>query len=144
MTTIDPTAAADGTADAILARLRTRFTLLDDPFPRGSTPAQTWLVDGYSVRDAPAQVGVIAAVTRSFCGDCDRTRLTADGALRNCLFADAETSLMPALRGGLSSTALDAEIARRWRGDMWHKAAGHAVNTTDFRQPDRPMSAIGG
>ncbi|WP_270483355.1 GTP 3',8-cyclase MoaA [Gordonia sp. w5E2] len=133
------------TADEILTTLRRTFDLDPDPRPRGGAPAATWLVRGHTdTTGQTARVGVIASVTRPFCGDCDRTRLTADGALRNCLFADAETSLMPALRGGLSSTALDAEIARRWRGDMWHKAAGHAVNTTDFRQPDRPMSAIGG
>ena len=133
------------TADEILTTLRRTFELDPDPRPRGGAPAATWLVRGHTdPAGQTARVGVIASVTRPFCGDCDRTRLTADGALRNCLFADAETSLMPALRGGLSETALDAEIARRWRGDMWHKAAGHAVNTTDFRQPDRPMSAIGG
>lgn len=133
------------TADEILATLRRTFDLAPDPRPRGGAPAATWLVRGYSdPMGLPARVGVIASVTRPFCGDCDRTRLTADGALRNCLFADAETSLMPALRSGLASTDADEEIARRWRGDMWRKEAGHAVNTTDFRQPDRPMSAIGG
>lgn len=133
------------TADEILATLRRTFELRPDPRPRGGAPAATWLVNGHTDPSGQAaRVGVIASVTRPFCGDCDRTRLTADGALRNCLFADAETSLMPALRGGLTRTEVDAEIARRWRGDMWHKAAGHAVNTTDFRQPDRPMSAIGG
>ncbi|GAA1481302.1 GTP 3',8-cyclase MoaA [Gordonia sinesedis] len=133
------------TADEILAALRAAFPLVDDPAPRGSAPAQTWLVDGYTdPHGRPARVGVIASVTRPFCGDCDRTRLTADGALRNCLFADTETSLMPALRGGLPTEGVDAAIARRWRANAWAKWAGHAVNSGDFRQPDRPMSAIGG
>lgn len=132
------------TADAILARLRTRFTLLDDPFPRGSTPAQTWLVDGYSVRDAPAQVGVIAAVTRSFCGDCDRARLTADGALRNCLFADSESDLRSVLRSGASDRDIDDAIVTTWRRNAWAKRAGHGVDDDSFIQPARPMSAIGG
>lgn len=138
------------TADEILAALGTAFTLIPDRVPRGSAPAQTWLVDGYGDgRGGAARVGVIASVTRPFCGDCDRTRLTADGALRNCLFAESETSLMPVLRegpaaGDRSDADVDAEIARRWRANAWAKRAGHAVNTDGFRQPDRPMSAIGG
>lgn len=129
------------TADEILAVLREAFDLADDTRARGSAPADTWIVRGHTdPAGDPARVGVIASVTRPFCGDCDRTRLTADGALRNCLFADTETSLMDALRGGGD----DGEIARLWRADVWRKKAGHAVNSSDFRQPDRPMSAIGG
>ncbi|MGC4935822.1 GTP 3',8-cyclase MoaA [Gordonia sp. DT30] len=131
------------TADEILAELSTRFRLRPDTVPRGAAPAQTWLADGYTdARGAPARIGVIASVTRPFCGDCDRTRLTADGALRNCLFAQSETSLMPVLRGG--GDDIDSRLARLWRENMWAKRAGHAVNTAGFRQPDRPMSAIGG
>ncbi|MCR5980628.1 GTP 3',8-cyclase MoaA [Gordonia jinghuaiqii] len=132
------------TADEILATLRARFTLLPDPKPRGSAPAATWLVEG---RQAPggrtARVGVIASVTRPFCGDCDRTRLTADGSLRNCLFATSETDLRTALRT-LPEAQIDAAVAAIWRGDMWQKAAGHEVNAAGFVQPSRPMSAIGG
>ena len=76
------------------------------PEPRGSAPAELFLVDG-----GPATVGVIASVTRPFCGDCDRVRLTADGQVRNCLFAREESDLRAALRGG----AEDEEIAERWR-----------------------------
>jgi GTP 3',8-cyclase len=132
------------TADEILTVLRSHFTLLPDPHPRGSAPAATWLVDGYDVDGEPARVGVIASVTRPFCGDCDRARLTADGALRNCLFAESETDLRGILRGDLPDTDIDDAIARRWRGNVWTKAAGHGVNDPDFHQPDRPMSAIGG
>ncbi|MYR06628.1 GTP 3',8-cyclase MoaA [Gordonia sp. SID5947] len=132
------------TADEILAALRARYTLRPDPRPRGSAPAATWLVDGHEVDGAPARVGVIASVTRPFCGDCDRTRLTADGALRNCLFAESETDLRGLLRSGLPDDQLDGAIAARWRGNTWVKAAGHGVNSPDFHQPDRPMSAIGG
>jgi cyclic pyranopterin phosphate synthase len=131
------------TADEILATLRTRFTLLSDPVPRGSAPAATWLVDGHHGPSGPARVGVIASVTRPFCGDCDRTRLTADGSLRNCLFATSETDLRSALRT-LPDDEIDAAVAELWRGSMWAKAAGHGVNTEGFRQPTRPMSAIGG
>ncbi|MEE3849310.1 GTP 3',8-cyclase MoaA [Gordonia sp. LSe1-13] len=132
------------TADEILAVLRSHFPLRADPRPRGSAPAATWLVDGYQVDEAPARIGVIASVTRPFCGDCDRTRLTADGALRNCLFAQGETDLRAVLRSGLPEVELDAAIAQRWRGNTWIKAAGHGVNDPDFHQPTRPMSAIGG
>ncbi|MFT4044794.1 MAG: GTP 3',8-cyclase MoaA [Gordonia sp. (in: high G+C Gram-positive bacteria)] len=129
------------TADEILAALRSEYTLDPDPAPRGNAPAATWLVRGYTDRSGrPARVGVIAAVTRPFCGDCDRTRLTADGALRNCLFTDTETSLIRPLRSG----GTDAEIATLWRSDTWRKKAGHGMDSAHFHQPRRPMSAIGG
>jgi cyclic pyranopterin phosphate synthase len=83
---------------------------------------------------------VIASVTRPFCGACDRTRLTADGQVRSCLFARAETDLRALLRG----RAPDAEIADAWRAAMWGKLAGHGIDEPGFLQPDRPMSAIGG
>ncbi|RJQ82544.1 GTP 3',8-cyclase MoaA [Pseudonocardiaceae bacterium YIM PH 21723] len=123
------------TETEILDRLRTRFQLAPHPEDRGSAPAQRWLVDG-----GPGTVGVISSVTEPFCASCDRTRLTADGTVRNCLFAQTETDL----RGPLRSGATDAEIAELWRGNMWQKAAGHGINDRDFAQPERPMSAIGG
>ncbi|MAU84845.1 GTP 3',8-cyclase MoaA [Gordonia sp. Z-3] len=132
------------TADEILAKLRAHFSLRPDPRPRGSAPAATWLVDGFDVDGSPARIGVIASVTRPFCGDCDRTRLTADGALRNCLFAQGETDLREIVRGGLTGHDLDDALARRWRGNTWAKSAGHGVNDPGFLQPSRPMSAIGG
>jgi cyclic pyranopterin phosphate synthase len=123
------------TAEEILARLRGSFTLTPDPTERGAAPAERWLVDG-----GPGTVGVIASVTRPFCGDCDRTRLTGDGQLRSCLFARSETDLRILLRGGAS----DEMIADTWRAAMWRKAAGHGIDDPGFLQPDRPMSAIGG
>ncbi len=93
------------------------------------------VVDG-----GPVKVGVIASVTRPFCGACDRTRLTADGQIRNCLFARSENDLRTPLRSGAS----DAELADRWRAAMWGKLPGHGINDPSFLQPDRPMSAIGG
>ncbi|MER7587222.1 GTP 3',8-cyclase MoaA [Micromonospora sp. NPDC127501] len=123
------------TAEEILASLRTVFDLSPDPAERGAAPAETWLVDG-----GPARVGVIASVTRPFCGDCDRTRLTADGQVRACLFATEESDLRAALRTG----ADDDELARRWRTAMWGKRAGHGIDDPTFLQPTRPMSAIGG
>ena len=129
------------TADEILASLRAELTLQPDPVARGAAPAETWLVPGHAALDGgPARVGVIGSVTRPFCGDCDRTRLTADGQVRNCLFATDESDLRAALRGG----ATDDEIALRWRAAMWGKRAGHGIDDPTFLQPARPMSAIGG
>jgi molybdenum cofactor biosynthesis protein A, bacterial len=129
------------TADEILAQLRAVYTLEPDPRHRGAAPAETWLVQGHSTSDGrPARVGVIASVTQPFCGACDRTRLTADGQVRNCLFAQEETDL----RGLLRSGADDETIAAAWRGAMWAKRAGHGIDDPTFLQPARPMSAIGG
>jgi cyclic pyranopterin phosphate synthase len=129
------------TAAEILDALRREVTLLPDPAERGGAPAETWLVDGYvDHTGAPAKVGVIASVTRPFCGDCDRTRLTADGQVRNCLFAREESDLRTPLRAG----ADDAELAERWRAAMWVKKPGHGIDEPSFLQPARPMSAIGG
>ncbi|GAA2756588.1 GTP 3',8-cyclase MoaA [Actinopolymorpha rutila] len=124
------------TADEIIERLEARFSLVpDDPSRRGSAPAESFLVDG-----GPGRVGVIASVTRPFCGDCDRVRLTADGQVRNCLFARSESDLRTALRAG----ADDAELARRWQAAMAGKLPGHGIDDPSFLQPSRPMSAIGG
>ncbi|RUR00935.1 GTP 3',8-cyclase MoaA [Labedella endophytica] len=129
--------ARDNMVDAaeLLDVLGSRFTLTtphrDDP----SSPAEEWLVDG-----GPATVGIIASVTRAFCAACDRTRLTAEGTVRSCLFGDDETDLRGLLRGG----ADDAEIADRWRAAMWGKQAGHGMASADFVRPTRSMGAIGG
>lgn len=123
------------TADEILESLSSVFRLSPAVEPRGSAPAELFLVD-----DGPATVGVIASVTRPFCGDCDRVRLTADGQVRNCLFARSESDLRLAMRAG----ATDEELAERWRVAMWGKLPGHGIDDPTFLQPDRPMSAIGG
>jgi cyclic pyranopterin phosphate synthase len=128
------------TAEEILASL-SGFALAPDVVSRGTAPAETWLVPGFTGIDGrPARVGVIGSVTRPFCGDCDRTRLTADGQVRNCLFATAESDLRRLLRGG----APDDEIADAWRAAMLGKRAGHGIDDPSFLQPARPMSAIGG
>jgi len=122
-------------ADEIFTALAARFELTADPAPRGSAPAQLWQVNG-----GPATVGIIASVSHAFCSACDRTRLTADGQIRSCLFATEETDLRALLRKGADDDTL--ELA--WRGAMWRKAAGHGINDPGFVQPQRPMSAIGG
>ncbi len=124
------------TADEILASLTRRFTLTpDNPAARGAAPAETFLVNG-----GPATVGVIASVTRPFCGTCDRVRLTADGQIRNCLFARTESDLRAPLRAGAS----DDEIAEQWTHAVAVKLPGHGINDPGFLQPARSMSAIGG
>ncbi|WP_052168682.1 GTP 3',8-cyclase MoaA [Actinoalloteichus spitiensis] len=123
------------TADRVLELLSESVRLTPATDERGSAPAERWLVDG-----GPGSVGVIASVTRPFCGACDRTRLTADGQLRSCLFSQEETDLRALVRAG----ADDERIAAAWRDTMWAKPAGHGIDDEGFVQPDRPMSAIGG
>ncbi|MFV8049357.1 GTP 3',8-cyclase MoaA [Mycobacterium sp. 48b] len=126
-------------SEAILGTLGRHFDLHPDPKPRGSAPAELWQVAAST--DHPAgTVGVIASVSHAFCSDCDRTRLTADGQVRSCLFSTEESDLRALLRGG----ADDAAIETAWRTAMWAKPAGHGINDPDFVQPVRPMSAIGG
>jgi cyclic pyranopterin phosphate synthase len=122
------------TADETLELLSAshRLTALDG---RGSAPAERYLID-----DGPHVVGIIGSVTKPFCGDCDRVRLTADGQVRNCLFARDESDLRSALRAGAS----DTELAERWVIAMASKMPGHGIDDPTFLQPSRPMSAIGG
>jgi cyclic pyranopterin phosphate synthase len=124
------------TADEILAALSLEFSLTpDNPDQRGSAPAESFLVDG-----GPAKVGVIGSVTRPFCGACDRVRLTADGQIRNCLFAREESDL----RGPMRAGATDEELAVLWLRAVAAKLPGHGIDDPGFLQPARPMSAIGG
>ena len=126
------------TAADIMQQLSRHVELVEDPedaLVRGSAPAELFRVVGTSY-----SVGIIAAVTKPFCGACDRVRLTADGQIRNCLFARTESDLRTPLRSGAS----DAELAARWVAAVKGKQPGHGINDPSFLQPDRPMSAIGG
>ena len=124
-------------AEEILGALASAFDLEpEEAGARGGAPAETWHVGGHP----GATVGVIGSVTRPFCGACDRTRLTADGQVRSCLFARHEDDLRGLLRGG----ADDAALAEAWRAAMRGKAAGHGIDDPTFLQPARTMSAIGG
>jgi cyclic pyranopterin phosphate synthase len=124
------------TADEILTALSAEFTLTPDgPGVRGSAPAETFQING-----GPNRVGIIGSVTRPFCGTCDRVRLTADGQIRNCLFASTETDLRAPLRSGAS----DEQLADLWRTAVAAKLPGHGISDPGFLQPARPMSAIGG
>jgi len=104
---------------------------------RGDDPAPA---DRYRFADGAGEIGIIASVTDAFCGGCNRLRLTADGAIRNCLFAADEWSARDVMRAGGS----DDELARLLRAAVWAKLPGHGVNDSGFVQPSRPMSRIGG
>ncbi|MCK9898518.1 cyclic pyranopterin phosphate synthase [Parafrankia colletiae] len=124
------------TAAEIMELLRAEFSL--EPAraqARGSAPAELFMVDG-----GPGTVGVIGSVSAPFCAACDRVRLTADGQVRNCLFAREESDL----RGPMRAGADDDDLAVLWARAVEGKRAGHGIDTPGFRQPDRPMSAIGG
>jgi len=126
------------TAAEIKQQLGQHVELIEDPkdaLTRGSAPAELFRVAGTDY-----SVGIIASVTQPFCGACDRVRLTADGQIRNCLFARTESDLRTPLRSGAS----DAELAALWVAAVAGKKPGHGINDPSFLQPDRPMSAIGG
>ncbi len=133
-------------AEEVLTLLAKQFTLrpLDRAGAAVHAPAEEFeVLDGPGAsewRRRPGRLGIIASVTRPFCRDCDRLRLTADGQLRTCLFAADETDLRGPLRAGASVGELGQLIRSAVRG----KQAGHAIGQLGFRQPDRPMSAIGG
>jgi cyclic pyranopterin phosphate synthase len=110
---------------------------LEPASARGDDPAPA---DRYRFVDGAGEIGIIASVTDAFCGGCNRLRLTADGAIRNCLFAADEWSARDLLRAG----GTDDDLASLLRAAVWEKRAGHGVNEPGFVQPERPMSRIGG
>jgi cyclic pyranopterin phosphate synthase len=121
--------------DVIVSRINRCWPLesvadLDDPAP----------ATRYRYVDGAGEIGIVASVTRPFCGTCDRLRLTADGALRNCLFSDDELSARDLVRSG----AGDAELALLFRRAVWGKRPGHGINDPGFLAPARTMSLIGG
>lgn len=122
-------------AEEILAAVSRRFPLRERG-PRGT--GETSAV--YDYADGRGSIGVIASVTRAFCGDCDRVRLTADGSFRTCLFASGGADLRGPLRRGASDEAL----ARLMAGAVLAKQPGHLISLPGFRRPDRAMNAIGG
>ena len=118
--------------------LTERYDLSPSPRPRGSAPAEEFVVSRHG-REL-GTVGVIASVSEPFCGSCDRVRLTADGQVRDCLFARQESDLRSPMRAG----ATDEELALRWQRAVAGKLPGHGIDDPAFLQPARPMSAIGG
>ncbi len=123
-------------ADEMIAAIRARFELRDDPnAPAHSTSTNWTFADG-----AAGRIGMIAPVSRPFCGACNRLRVTAEGRIRPCLFSHEEWDVRSLLRGDEDDRAIGDAIV-----DMvWTKQAGHGIDQADFTQPERTMSAIGG
>ncbi len=136
-----PLDADDGWAPGTVVPAAEVVAAIDAAYPlepvaqRGAAPAER-----FRYRDGRGEVGVIASVTQSFCGSCDRVRLTAEGMFRNCLFAVEETDLRSVLRGGGPDDDLAAAIA----ADVGRKWAGHSIGRVNFVRPARTMSQIGG
>jgi cyclic pyranopterin phosphate synthase len=120
--------------DEIVAAIAAVFPLEQMP-ARGAAPADRW-----RYLDGCGTVGVIPSVTKPFCGDCDRVRLTADGRFRTCLFATSDFELLPMMRGGVDDDGLATEIERAV-GTKW---AGHQINQVTFVRPKKSMSQLGG
>ena len=120
-------------ADEIIKTIGEAFPI--EPVERGNEPAERWR---YS--DGNGEVGVIASVTKPFCGNCDRVRLTAEGQFRTCLFAVDEFDMRSLLR----SEANDEAIADAISAAVGTKWAGHSIGQVNFIRPKRTMSQIGG
>ena len=120
--------------EEIVAAIAEVFPLEQLP-ARGAAPADRW-----RYLDGRGTVGVIPTVTKPFCADCDRVRLTADGHFRTCLFATTDFDLLTMIRRGADDEALAAEIERAV-GTKW---AGHRINQVNFIRPAKSMSQIGG
>jgi cyclic pyranopterin phosphate synthase len=120
--------------DEIVAAINAVHPLEQLP-ARGAAPA-----DRFRYVDGRGTIGVIPTVTKPFCGDCDRVRLTADGKFRTCLFATKDFDLMTAMRSGES----DDQLAARIEAAVATKWAGHRINQVNFVRPAKTMSQIGG
>ncbi|MGI9470352.1 MAG: GTP 3',8-cyclase MoaA [Rubripirellula sp.] len=120
--------------DRLLDLMRTAFGDVS-PVPR-SDPSQP----SEEFRIGNGRVGIIRSVTAPFCGSCNRLRITADGAIRNCLFAQSETPIREMMRGGCS----DEDLMKAIQDCLQDKAKAHGIDQDDFRPPERPMYAIGG
>ena len=116
-------------------RITAEWPLVAVGGPPDAAPA-----DRFRFADGGGEIGLISSVTQPFCGTCNRLRLTADGAIRNCLFSDDERSLAGLLREG----GTDAEVALLLRRAVWAKWPGHGIDEPGFLRPARSMSMIGG
>ena len=122
------------TQDEIVSVISSEFPLEIVP-ARGAAPADRW-----RYLDGKGTVGVIPSVSKPFCADCDRVRLTSDGQFRTCLFATDEFDLRSLLRNGGSDDEI-ADLIVHAVGTKW---AGHQINQVNFIRPNRSMSQIGG
>lgn len=121
--------------DEVRAAINARWPLVPAGRDRPAAPATSW-----RFADGRGEVQFVSSVTEPFCAQCDRIRLTADGQLRTCLFAIAETDLRGAMRTG----ATDEELGEALGGAVWEKPAGHGIGTPGWSYEGRPMSRIGG
>ena len=123
-------------ADDIIATLSREIApLLAIPDSDPRAPATE-----YRFADGIGRIGIVASVSRPFCLNCNRIRLTSDGKIRYCLFAVEETDVKGLLRSGAPDEAIAAAI----RGNVLQKWMGHEINTQRFVPPPRPMNSIGG
>jgi cyclic pyranopterin phosphate synthase len=116
-------------------RIHARWPL--EPVAHAGDPAPA---DRFRFADGQGEIGLISSVSEPFCGTCNRLRLTADGAIRNCLFSDAEHPVRDLVRSG----GTDEDLAQLIRRAVWGKLPGHGINEPGFLRPSRSMSMIGG
>ena len=121
--------------DEVLRRIEARWPLEPVATDPGPAPARS-----FRFADGHGEIGLISSVTQPFCGTCNRLRLTADGAIRNCLFSDDELDARAVLR----HRGTDDELALMLRRAVWGKHPGHGINDPGFLRPARSMSMIGG
>jgi cyclic pyranopterin phosphate synthase len=121
----------------IFERISARWALEPVLAPGDPAPAQR-----YRFADGRGEIGLISSVTQPFCGTCNRLRLTAEGAVRNCLFSDRERNVRDVLRRG--GAGVEADVALLLRRAVWDKQPGHGINDPGFLRPTRSMSMIGG
>jgi cyclic pyranopterin phosphate synthase len=130
-------------AQEILERIHAVFPLEEVPVA-GVRSEHVEPAERFRYADGIGDVGVIASVTEPFCDHCDRIRMTAEGKLRNCLFALEEFDLRAILRSGEADDVIDDRLAAEVARAVSRKWAGHRIGQVDFIRPDRSMSQIGG
>ena len=119
----------------VFDRINEQWPLAPVDSDLGPAPAER-----FRFLDGVGEIGLISSVTQPFCGTCNRLRLTADGAIRNCLFSDDETTIRDVIRSG----GTDEDVEQQFRRAVWAKFPGHAINEPQFLRPARSMSMIGG
>jgi GTP 3',8-cyclase len=119
----------------VFDRISARWPLEPVPGSQGAAPAER-----FRFRDGVGEIGLVSSVSEPFCGTCNRLRLTADGAVRNCLFTNDEETVRDLLRNG----GTDADLSLALRAAVWAKHPGHGINEPGFLSPARSMSMIGG
>ncbi|MFG0262649.1 MAG: GTP 3',8-cyclase MoaA, partial [Novipirellula sp. JB048] len=128
------------TGDRLLELIQRRFgTLIARPRATPSQPAERFALPA-RVGFSGAEIGIIRSVSQPFCQACNRLRITADGSLRNCLFARDETPIRDLIRQGLS----DDDLLNVIRACVWQKKPSHGMDAAGFSPPERAMYSIGG